>query len=321
MTDSTPKQVLLIGCGNIGLRHLQAVAGSKKPLYITVLEPNTDNRTRAQEAMSDLPPHISVQFEDDWKNVPKKMDLSIVATPAQPRRNLVEKLLEQTTSTWLFMEKVVFVTRRDFADMEALLDAQEVKTVVNCMRRGWGSYDLLRDKLRGKPRLSITVNGSNWNLASNSIHYIDLAVSLFDGLPLSLDASALIPEESKHKGCMEFTGTLSGPMKNGGLLTISSYKEAGHPLIVTIGNNDERWVVEESSRLLTHWRNNEVISKQEFQTPFVSQMGYLYDEMLYENRSRMTTLAIAAQEHGPFLDAIRTRLGQSLEEDLPCPIT
>lgn len=321
MTDYSPKRVFLIGCGNIGLRHLQAVAASVKPLDITVLEPNADNRTKAEVTIGRLPSHIAVRFVADWQCAPNQIDLAIVATPAQPRRKVVEVLLDRSTPKWLFLEKVVFVTHRDFDEMSTLLGERGIRTVVNCMRRGWTSYDLLRERLKDKSGLSLKVVGSNWNLASNSIHFIDLAVNLFGGLPISLDAGALIPEEGKHGGCVEFTGSLSGPCVRGGTLTLTSLKEVGHPLVVEIGNDEERWLVNESNQRITHWCGDEIILSEEFQTPFVSQMGYLYDEMLFENLSRMTTLALAAQEHRPFIDALRNRLGQSLEEDAPCPIT
>lgn len=321
MITFTPKCVFLIGCGNIGLRHLQALAASVKPLDITVIEPNSYNRTKAEVIMRQLSPHIAVRFVTDWQNTPKKIDLAIVATPAQPRRKVVEALLDHATPTWLFLEKVVFVTHRDFDEMIAALGKRGIRTVVNCSRRGWTSYDLLRERLKDKSSLSLKVVGSNWNLASNSIHFIDLAVNLFGGLPISLDAGALIPEDSKHGGCVEFTGSLSGPCVGGGTLTITSIKEAGHPLVVEIGNDEERWLVDESNQRILHWRGDEVISSEEFRTPFVSQMGYLYDEMLFENVSRMTTLSLAAQEHRLFIDALRSRLGQSLEKDAPCPIT
>lgn len=321
MTSSAPKHVLLIGCGNIGLRHLQAVTSLQQSLDITVIEPNTDNRTKAQAGLGELPPHIAVHFSPDWQEAPKEVDLAIIATPARPRRQVVETLLERTTPKWLFLEKVVFVTHRDFDEMIEILEKRGIHTAVNYGRRGYAGYDALRKQLAGKENLSLSVTGSNWNLASNSIHYIDLAVNLFDGLPVTLNGDALTPEDSKHGGYVEFTGTLTGQCRNGGNISLTSLPEAGHPLTVEIANNQERWVIEETHRRITHSRGEDVISTEAFETPFVSQMGYLYDEMLFENKSRMPTLALAAQEHRPLIDAFRARLGQSQEEDTPCPIT
>lgn len=321
MTQPASKHVLLIGSGNIGLRHLQAVASLPQPLDITVIEPNAENRAKAQTGLGELPEHINVRFSPDWQNIPNEVDLAIIATPAQPRRKIIETLLQHTAPSWLFLEKVVFLTHHDFEEMVEQLDKQNIQTVVNCSRRGYPSYDALRAKLAGKQNLSLTVIGSDWNLASNSIHFIDLAANLFGSLPLTLCGDALTPEPSKHKDCVEFTGTLSGQLANGGTITLSSLPEAGHPLTVEITNGHERWVVEEALRRVTHWVGEEIISSEEFKTPFVSQMVYLYEEMLFDNKSRMTTLDLAAQEHRPLIDAFRKRLGQSLTEDSPCPIT
>ncbi|MFC4237020.1 Gfo/Idh/MocA family oxidoreductase [Thalassospira xianhensis] len=321
MINSTLKRVLLIGCGNIGMRHLQAVTSLDKPLDIMVIEPDDDNRAKAEASVEKLSSHVNLRFFADWRNVPKQADLAIVATPAQPRRKVLEVLLTHTAPKWLFLEKVVFVTRRDFDEMIGVFADRDIRTVINCSRRGWPSYDALREKLKGKANLSLKVIGSNWNLASNSIHFIDLAVHLFGGLPFSLNADALIPEDSKHRGCVEFTGSLIGACAGGGNLTITNLKEPGVPLTVEVGNADERWIVEEGNHRLTHFRGNKAIASEEFYTPFVSQMGYLYQEMLYDNVSRMTPFNLSAQEHRPFIDALRNRLGQSLEEDAPCPIT
>lgn len=316
------KTILIAGCGNIGLRHLQALLRAKPPLRIIVVEPNDATREKAAAALGDIPPQITVDFRSAWTDMPETVDLAIIATPAQPRRKVLETVLGITRPRYLMLEKIVFVTQRDFDAVQAQLAELGIPAVVNCGRRGFAGYDRLREALAGRQGISMQVSGSNWGMGSNTVHFLDLASNLLGELPSALSTDKLsAPEPARHPGCVEFTGTLEGTLPSGGKLTITSLTEAGQPITITLIHGDERWLVEEGANRITHYAADGATTEQELGTRFVSQMEYLYDEILHESRSRLPSLALSAQQHRLVLDAFRAHLNLSITEDAPCPIS
>ena len=85
--------VVLIGAGNIGSRHLQGLAKVKFPLNITVIDPFEQSLKIAEERFYQIKTKIkhSINFSQSIKNAPNQMDLAIIATSSNIRRNVIEE--------------------------------------------------------------------------------------------------------------------------------------------------------------------------------------------------------------------------------------
>jgi predicted dehydrogenase len=317
------KTVLLIGCGNIGLRHLQALSSLQNLMRILVVEPHTAAREKAQSAIADTPTSAEIEFLSDWNSVPAEVDLAIIATPAGPRRKVLEQLLSVTKPAFLILEKILFTTHRDLNEVGEMLEARGIPTVVNCGRRGFADYDKLRDTLASRAGVSMHIHGSGWRLCTSGVHFLDLASQVLGCFPPVLDETGLDekPVPSNHPNCIEFHGTLEGAMPNGGEFSMTSTREGSEPVVVEFQHGNESWRVEEGQKRLVHVDATGKETITPFDVLYVSGMGHLYAEILEHQRSRLPSYALSAAQHHTFIDAILRRLELPIEEDTQCPIT
>ncbi|MBP1888121.1 Gfo/Idh/MocA family oxidoreductase [Sinorhizobium mexicanum] len=315
--------ILLVGSGNIGRRHLQALSTLKRRLELLVIEPESSAREATAALLAPFSDHITTRLQADWAGIPQSVDLAIVATSAAPRRLVLENLLSATRPGFVVLEKVLFTTRRDLDECEEILSQLGIPAAVNCGRRGFHDYDRLRIQLGSRRGLSMNVVGSDWNLCSNGIHFLDLAAHLFGDMPVSLSEKELEPEPipSRHPGCIEFFGSLVAQMAGGGTLKLTSLRSPGVPLAIEISHRNERWTVEESKGRVIYEIDGVQQSSRPFETMTVSRMGHLYEEILENRKSRLPSYETSAIHHRLFIDAIRRRLGMRLSEDMPCPIS
>jgi predicted dehydrogenase len=315
---------VIVGCGAIGRRHLQALAACAPTPRVHVVEPDPASRATAAETARSAAPDMAFTASPDAAGAPARADLAIVATVAAARRAALEALLARCAVPTLLLEKVLFTTRADLAAVGARLEADGIAAFVNCGRRGFPGYDALRAALGGGgPVEAIEVAGAGWGLCSNAIHFIDLAEHLTGETVVALSGVALDPQAApaKRAGCVELTGALTGRLSGGGTLAIRC--DAGPPAapVVTLRRGDVLWRVDEGARTLTRCGPGDAEDAPEpFAARHVSEMPHLYDELL-AGRSRLTPYARSARQHVLALDAFRDRLGLSIEDDAPCPIS
>jgi predicted dehydrogenase len=310
--------ILLAGSGNIGRRHLQALAALGRPLDLIVIEPDASARDATATLLAAHSNRISLRLQARWEDLPPT-----VATAAAPRRGALEALLAATQPSFVLLEKVLFTTHRDLDECGSILSSRNIQTVINCGRRGFPDYDRLRDVLKSRRDISMSVVGSNWNMCSNGIHFLDLYSHLIGDLPTSLSEEGLEPEPvlGRHPGCVEFYGTLTAYTSGGGTLQLTNLRNPGMPLVIELTHEKEKWRIEEGNGRIIHQDDAGEEYIEPFEVLMVSNMGHLYTEILDERRSRLPSYQLSATHHRLFIDAIRRKLGMRLSEDLPCPIS
>ncbi|WP_042775583.1 Gfo/Idh/MocA family oxidoreductase [Sinorhizobium fredii] len=315
--------ILLAGSGNIGRRHLQALSALNRRLDLIVIEPGSSAREASAALLAPFSDHITLRAQDDWADLPPSVDLAIVATSAAPRRKVLESLLSATRPNFVLLEKVLFTTRRDLDECEDMLSGLGIPAAINCGRRGFHDYDRLRDELGTRRGLSMNVVGSDWNICSNGIHFLDLATHLFAEMPVSVSEAELEPEPvpSRHVGCVEFFGSLVAQMSGGGTIKLTSLRSPGVPLAIEVTHHNEKWTVEEAKGRVTYEVDGEEQYSRPFEAMMVSRMEHLYTEILDNRQSRLPSYQTSAAHHRLFIDAIRRRLGMQISEDMPCPIS
>ena len=257
----------IIGVGQLGSRHLQSLADlDREKFNIFVFDTNKNSLEIAKERYKQSVKAHSpkVFYTDDFSELPKEFQTVIVATSSLVRRKAVENLLQQSKVQFLILEKFLFPSIEDYKTISDLILEQGVIAYVNTPRRTFDYYESL------KPNISfpfhLTVSGSNWGLACNTIHYLDL-FSYFSGnedidIINNLDEGI---QESKRAGYIEFTGSLLIKDKLHNTLVISSFKEDKRPSVVSISDSKQNIVIHES-----------ILSKM--MRFFDSGNGYLYEE-------------------------------------------
>ncbi|MHA7774506.1 Gfo/Idh/MocA family oxidoreductase [Roseibium sp. M-1] len=313
---SDPK-VALVGCGNIGKRHLEALAALEQNIEVDIIEPYAPTR----ETIT-APGHLCIRLFDDVSKLDGEYDLAVVATAANGRRQLLEDLLQERRIPTLLIEKFLFTQTRDYFLFDQCLAASGTVAFVNCGRRGFDSYTKLKEDVGSRNRVSVHLNGAGWNLCSNAIHFVDIIEFVTGQKFVSLVGERVDPEvmPAKRAGLLELTGILDGRLEGGGEVVIECAKGPLMLPTITFDVGGEQWVVNEAAGNVIQLRGGKQISSTAFETRHVSQMPYLYSELI-DGRSRLTSYAASAHQHMLLLNALRPKLGLSNENDDPCPIS
>jgi len=98
MTNSI-SHIAIIGAGQLGSRHLQGLSRIKQEINISVIDPNPFALEIARQRFVEMPenPLIqSVAYLDSFVEFVQPVELAIIATNADVRRNVIEELVSNS---------------------------------------------------------------------------------------------------------------------------------------------------------------------------------------------------------------------------------
>lgn len=278
------KRVSVIGIGNLGLRHLESLINSKMNLEIYALDPSVtaiQNAVNFTDKINYDDKVISVKFISSIKELPKDIDLAIVATNSNVRLKVVNNLLLNSKIKYLVLEKVLFQKLKDYEDCNTLLENNNVITYVNCPMRSYKIYNKIKSLIDKSSKIEMFVSGGDWALGCNSIHYIDvfsfLNNSSINTCDLYLDKEII---SSKRDGFIEFTGKLKITHDESSLL-LTSIKDKSTEKIIKIYSKDNLFILNENSGIFEHYIGNKKISNDSFNIPYQSEITKVFASDLF----------------------------------------
>jgi len=320
--------VILIGAGQLGSRHLQGLMKSTLPLRIEVVEPSPENsRVAYERAKQILAAGKELVFHESIEEVTcDEAGLAIVATNSDVRADVVTQLAGRVSVKSLLLEKVAYQSADTFERQIALFNGLKMKVWVNCPRRIYDFYRLLAEELKDSDRISVSVTGSNWGLGCNALHFIDLFGFLTSSNDIRVDYTALDREirESKRRGFVEFTGRM-GFSGSRGVLHLSSLNYSELPVIIEIASDKVRRIISEVQGYVVTYRGSEGFRPEIAVTrfPFQSELtDRVAEEILLTGSCGLTGIEESYIHHSLLLPLFNTHL-YSLRGAQPvnCPIT
>lgn len=322
--------IAIIGAGQLGSRHLQGLVKINQELDITVIEPNSDALDVAKKRYNEMPlnPRVhSISYFESINDIDFDIDASIIATNANIRRNVIESLLNRVSVKYLILEKVAFQSNQDFEFVIQLLGKKNVKAWVNCPRRMVPFFHELREKIIHKEKITISVKGSNWGLASNTIHMLDLLAFLTGQKEITINAADLVRKiyQSKRQGFIELRGRLIARTVRGDILDILDDREAEIPLLMCVETDEQKIEIHSLEGLcrISQKNSEKQSAEQSFHMPLQSELTpKLTEQILETGTSDLTSLEESFLLHKPMLNAFNTHLSSVHGRPfIVCPIT
>lgn len=311
------KTIYIIGAGQLGSRHLQALKNVKGPLCVKVIDPSRVALQTAKERYESMPGDVSheIEYLTKIKTGGEPIDLAIVVTNSNVRRQVIEELLGQSKVKYFVLEKLLFQKKADYGKILKLLKKSGSRAWVNCSMRNMPFYAALKDKINGA-RISYFVTGSQYGLVTNSIHYIDHMAYLAGDLDYTVDASGLDkkPIKSKRKGFLELNGTININFKNGSSGSLICYPTGAAPVAVEIHSEEFRCISRESENKAwiaskaSDWNWKEV----EVKIPYQSEATANLVKSIFKCEDCvLVSLEDSVKLHLPLLEALKKHLNQN----------
>ncbi|MFC1671521.1 Gfo/Idh/MocA family oxidoreductase [Planctomycetota bacterium] len=247
-------RLLIVGCGGIGCRHLQALAEMDESVEVQVVEPKSSSQETGKRLLEevDTRSNVAAHWLDDIGSVKEGSDLAIVATTSQGRAEIIENLLAMGHKRFL-IEKMVCQSAGEYDSLLDRFEEHQAKGWVNCTRRYSPFYKEVISLLAGKAPVAFNVTAGNLGLGCNAIHYLDLFAAIVtnaNGIELCGDylSSQLLPNE-RGEAFVELAGTLLARCDEDGFASITFQscgdKAAG---VISMVTEDCRVFVDEDQR-------------------------------------------------------------------------
>lgn len=326
--------IAIIGAGQIGRRHLQALKLIDRPVNIQVVDPNQESLQKAKELYVhslSTKHYQKVEYLNSISSLSTDLNLAIISTTANVREKVLENLLKDKKVKYLILEKVVFQHEDSFSRVDSLMKDKKVEAWVNCPLRMYPFFKDLKKRITKSSssieKFSYQISGSHWNLASNAIHHLDLFSYLSNESNIRLDSSLLDTKilNSKRKGFIEVTGSLFGKGEKGSNILLTSYPEGNAPLLIQVNTPSTRCIVNLTkqkafiSEQSTNWEWSEITC----QVPYQSQLTHLVvQNILDEGNCDLPSYLLSWNMHLPLLYSLRTHLKSHSDWSLgSCPIS
>jgi len=323
-------KVVVIGAGNIGSRHLQALANVKKPLEIYVVEPNKDALDISFNRFNQIDNSIIHSITpSDIEQLPEDIELCIIATSSGPRYKILEEITLKKTIKNLVLEKFLFMDEESFHKANDILENKKINAWVNTTRRAFPFYKKLSEYLKDSNYVSMIVTGGEWGLACNGIHILDLFSMLQgDNQSYTIDTESLDNRlyDSKRNGYIEFNGTIKVRSKNKGDAVITCFSEEKCPTVMSIHSDKGTFdIVEEKDECIYRIPKNNFEQCTTKMANMVTSiaMTNIYEDILNTGKCDLPEYKKSMKLHLVFLRALLNKQNQIAGEEgnKTCPIT
>lgn len=321
------KKICIVGCGNVGSRHLQAIAKIPYSIDVKIVEPNLQAQDLGKKRLSEINFNNKTHLFS-WHNtidsLKEKSDLTIISTTSVGRVELVEKLLKMGHDRFL-IEKMVCQSKKEYEKLLSEFKKYNAKGWVNTNPRCFRSYQLLKDYFIDSKIIHFSVTASNVSsLGTNTIHYMDLFSYFVNDYNIKMNGELLLEEMFPNKRgehLVEFAGTVTGSTKNGSTVSLTFLPAVKLSTIVNIVGIDKHVMVDETNQRCYDLvnDNNNLEFKFEHASTITTKISM---DILEKDSCDLTTIEDSKILHLKIFEMFNSHIKKitKKEPDL-CPIT
>ena len=322
------KRIILVGCGKIGSRHLQAIAKLSHEVKVDIVEPSYDSQNLAKLRLKEIT-YDKTNHEFFWyksvSELKKTGDLVVVATNSIGRADLILELINKG-NTRFFIEKMVCQSVNEYNLLLKKMKEYGGIGWVNTNPRCFKSYKKIKEILQGMKVISLSVKTNSKNgLGTNAVHYIDLFSWLVEDNKIILNGESLLDEllpNKRGQNFKEFSGTITGTTKNGSSLSLTFLPNLNDEMIVEISTNKLKIVIDETNGKITTYGDTRDYNL-EFNYEHVSSTSiHIIDGILKNDKCFLPTLNESFNVHSELFRIFNAHINKLLKENIElCPIT
>ena len=322
--------LLIIGAGQLGSRHLQSLAKLTVPVSIEVVDPGPRQLSLSMQRFEEIPEHKNIShiaYHTALQDARSDIDLCIIATTADVRSEITKQLIDTRNVKNIIFEKILFQSLVEYDEIERLLIDKGINAWVNCPRRMYPFYQQLKPSFQPGEKIFYHVSGGAWGLACNAIHFVD-HMSFFNGeMDYSADIKGLDNDvlDSKRKGFIELGGVLEMTFSNKSKVILHSNTNANVSDVISIFGETSHVVVFEPSgkAFISDSSTHMNWQEHEFRVPYQSELtSVAVTDILLNGCSDLTRFGDSAKLHRPLIQAINAHIEVVTGcNHYKCPIT
>ncbi len=326
------KKVLIVGCGQLGSRHLQAVVQIADVSEIFIYDPHPEALKMGQVRALEVPQgnknikiHWSTKLLPDFSGG----DLCINAMQAKDRCSMIQQVYEQLGYKNFLIEKIVAQSVDEYEGLLNFSSSNRLAVWVNCKSRAYCIHKYIKFKLNPNEPIIFSAIAGNHGLANNGVHEADLFV-FHDGCREMILTSQRIDRtlypSKRGDDLYDLTGTLTAVSEKGSEFIISF--DEGHAASDTLFVQSAtcRFMIDHFQKFALEsyakdgWQWKPVPIDESWAVSFMTKQ--FAGDILKTGACELPTLQECYPAHKFLLNALLPHFNQLLKEDLDyCPVT
>ena len=318
MSDSL--RIIVVGAGQIGSRHLQALAKIPGVTHVVAVDPLPESRQRAATRWRDVPghEHADLQLVSSIAEVPvERYDLAVLASNAPGRLEQLRAVAGLGIKQVL-AEKLLFQSLEEIDAALELCRSSGVRLYPNYVYRYASPWAILAGRLGGKP-FELRVAAGDIGLGTNLPHWLDLFEYLAASPLIELSVELARPAYASKRGggLLDFAGRAEGMSASGARVALSFVDGIAVP-VATIMTAEGDLVLDEASGIVS---GSMADPSLKLEMPMVSHTTSLAVPDILAGQTVFPDLAATAPMNRLLLKAVGQALFGSAGYDRIVPIT
>lgn len=314
--------VLVVGFGMMGCRHVQALLQRKGEMNVFVLEPFTSVIDENLVRIGAVKEYCT--WFTDISEIQAEINVAIIATSSAPRYGIVSSLIDKGIKHFL-LEKIVFQSEEQFNTVLKLAQENDVKLYCNFVNRYFKPYRDIKSYIRlvGCTDIRMTVMGGPFGLGCNAIHYVDIYQFITGNDEINVktaDVSLMDIENRRGTQYKEFKGKILADDQNQKSLFIISDENFQGGVVITITAGCKTFILCEQTQQVYETDGKTTI-QSDFEIIPTSRLSALIVEEIISGKCSLTKLGETKSAHFSLFDIFNRVLTGNHCSSMICPIT
>ena len=289
---------LIIGIGNIGLRHVQALSNlSENNLEFYLFDKNISNEERFNRPKRNI---IFKKIKSLNELTSINFELTIISTTTTDRVKILSNINKSINSKYIIIEKPISQSVYELKDLRKL---KSDKIFVNFPRRYCDWHKKIKEKLNKdyiSKNFRIEVSGGEIGLACNACHFVDLINFITNKLPYKVIIDKLGNwHKSKRDGFFEVEGSLKIDFEDNITLIIRSLNKKKNLEINFYDSRNNQILSIDYVNGFAKFSDGKII---EGRIKFQSESTHLFFNLIKKNDKNLCKLDKAITLYEPLID-------------------
>jgi len=311
--------IVIVGCGNIGYRHLQAAVATRGVDRVVVVEPRSERQSEILATIqADVASVSIVSALEDAAIAIAEARLVVVAVTADAQPGIAARLAELGPAAVL-LEKPVAQSSGLLAAVSGAFEDRYPRggVYVNCARSLFTGWRYVREVIGDmEPAIEMRVAGDGWGYGCNAIHFIEVFRFVTGAGALRCIEADLEPAPGGSKRgerFAEYVGSASFGTASGDRLAIEC--GAGSPAMAAIeiqavGSGARLISIDEAAGVVVDHRTSERLPLGA--VPVSGSTGVVIERLLRGSAPGLPTLRETAESHGALFASLARATGKRI---------
>lgn len=311
-------KVIVIGTGNIGKRHIQALYKSELDFKIVAYDFIKDSLLSVNQfCISNGLDVERISLIEDLSLLTEQIDSTsvvIIATTASGRMELLEPVLNRRPAA-VIIEKPVVQNESDYLSIQALAAKVGVPIYVNFIAHAQHFYREIYENVKDSKDYTFYTNMPSWGMSTVGIHQFELYFWLFGVKEYEVVFSEVSSVyEQKRQGFYDLAGTIGLSDKKGNIAVFRN-QAVNSVASIQIVTENYLYTIHESQNTLIKIGPDKKIEVKDLNVRFVSTYIHEVVDLIFNgqhNEVYLPTIEQSYLAHKVLFDYVSTHVSSPL---------